>query len=238
MRNTDGELRAQRRKRIKIITAVLLVIIALFFAVRALWWNRAEEESALLSLVSHNEPLEQECRPQLAEVRGVDVDERCAVQLEQMLSDCEAAGFVPVVLKGYISREEQTELFEGQVAWLIANGATEDEAPGKALWDVFYPGTDEHELGLAVDIVDGGYRTLDTPQSHTGTYKWLSENAHKYGFVVRYPDGKFNLTGRYFSPWHYRYVGEEAATQMYQLELCLEEYLMWFFSEEAIVVYS
>lgn len=238
MSNTDAALRARRRKKLKIIIAVTLVLVALFFAARALLWNKAEEEAALLSLVSHNEPLEQEYEPRLADVREVSVDERCALQLEQMLADCEAAGFEPVALKGYVSREEQTLLFEEQVAWLIANGTPEEEAPGKALWDVFYPGTDEHELGLAVDIVDSGYRTLAEPQSQTGTYKWLRDNAHKYGFVLRYPDGKFDLTGRYFSPWHYRYVGEEAATQMYQLELCLEEYLMWFFSEEAIIVIS
>lgn len=238
MRNTDDQLRLQRRKKIKIITAILLVLIAILFVLRAIWWNRAEEESALLSLVSHTEPLEQEVKPRLSAVRGVEVDERCAQELERMLSDCEAAGFEPLAVKGYVSRKEQKELFEGQVAWLIANGASEEEAPGKALWDVFYPGTDEHELGLAVDIVDSNYRTIDTPQSRTGTYKWLSANAHRYGFVIRYPEGKFDLTGRDFSPWHYRYVGEEAATQMYQLELCLEEYLMWFFSEEAIVVYS
>ena len=238
MSNSDAELRAVRRKKVKLIIALVLVLIALFFAARALLWTKAEEEAALLSLVSHNEPMQQEYKPRLVDVRGVGVDERCAEPLEQMLSDCEAAGFAPLALKGYLSRDEQTELYEEQLEWLISNGTPEEEAPGKALWDVFYPGTDEHELGLAVDIVDSGYRTIDTPQSRTGTYKWLSANAYKYGFVVRYPEGKFELTGREFSPWHYRYVGVEAATQMHQLELCLEEYLMWFFSEEAIVIIS
>ena len=137
-----------------------------------------------------------------------------------------------------VSREEQQKRYDERVAWYTARTGDGEAARGYALWDVFWPGTDEHELGLAVDIVDGEYRTADEKQAATGTNRWLQENCWKYGFVLRYGDGKTDATGQKYSPWHFRYVGADAAAQMFQLELSLEEYLAWFYSEEAIVIYS
>ena len=77
------------------------------------------------------------------------------------------------------------------------------------------PGRSEHQLGLAVDINGGTYEI----------YTWLQENSYKYGFIFRYPGGKSHLTGTAEEVWHYRYVGVEAATEMYEQDICLEEYL-------------
>ena len=82
------------------------------------------------------------------------------------------------------------------------------------------PGTSEHQLGLSVDI------NADTSVcSKDAVYSWLAENSYKYGFIFRYPSGKEDITGVINEPWHYRYVGKEAAEKIYESELCLEEYL-------------
>ena len=90
---------------------------------------------------------------------------------------------------------------------------------------VAYPGTSEHQLGLALDIVDVSYQQLDTEQENTPVQQWLMKNSWKYGFVLRYPADKSDITGIIYEPWHYRYVGKEAAAEIYENKLCLEEYL-------------
>ena len=87
------------------------------------------------------------------------------------------------------------------------------------------PGTSEHQLGLALDIVDLDYQQLDTRQEETPEQKWLMENSWKYGFILRYPTDKSNITGIIYEPWHYRYVGKEAAKVIHEKGICLEEYL-------------
>jgi D-alanyl-D-alanine carboxypeptidase len=83
----------------------------------------------------------------------------------------------------------------------------------------------EHTTGLAIDILSEAYRDADDGYADTAEGKWLAQNAHKFGFILRYPRNKQHLTGVIFEPWHYRYVGVEAATEIYELGLCLEEYV-------------
>ncbi len=83
----------------------------------------------------------------------------------------------------------------------------------------------EHTTGLAVDILSEDYQNADDAYGDTPEGQWLSENAHKFGFILRYPKNKAHLTGVIYEPWHYRYVGIDAATQMHELGLCLEEYV-------------
>ena len=84
-------------------------------------------------------------------------------------------------------------------------------------------GQSEHQTGLAVDMYNTG--TADVSFGETEAYQWLSTHAHQYGFILRYPADKTEITGYDFEPWHYRYVGRYHATQMYEQDLCLEEYL-------------
>lgn len=90
---------------------------------------------------------------------------------------------------------------------------------------VAYPGTSEHQLGLAADIVARSYQLLDDQQAQTAEARWLKEHCAEYGFILRYPTDKTSLTGVIFEPWHYRYVGEEAAREIMGQGICLEEYL-------------
>ena len=89
-------------------------------------------------------------------------------------------------------------------------------------WFCAFPGTSEHELGLAVDIsLSSDYKTDDL----LFTSKWLEKNSWKYGFILRYPKGKENITGIIYEPWHYRYVGIDAATVIYEKNITLEEFI-------------
>ena len=88
------------------------------------------------------------------------------------------------------------------------------------------PGHSEHETGLASDIVKQGVSMYDF--GSTKEYTWLKENAHKYGFILRYPEGKEYLTGYMYEPWHYRYVGKEAAKYIYENDIVFEEYYAYF----------
>jgi LAS superfamily LD-carboxypeptidase LdcB len=90
---------------------------------------------------------------------------------------------------------------------------------------VAVPGTSEHELGLAADIYSSENMSLDESQVDTFTQQWLMENCWKYGFVLRYPRAKSDITGIIFEPWHYRYVGYEHARRIHEADICLEEYL-------------
>ncbi len=85
------------------------------------------------------------------------------------------------------------------------------------------PGYSEHQTGLAVDVVSGNNGTLDE-FVHTMEYKWLQENAHKYGFILRYPEGKEQITGYMFESWHYRYVGVKVATEIKEKNITFDEY--------------
>ena len=93
-----------------------------------------------------------------------------------------------------------------------------------AAW-VARPGTSEHQAGLAVDIVDTAYQLLDKAQEDRPVQQWLMAHCAEYGFILRYPTGKSDLTGVNYEPWHYRYVGQEAAREIMDQGLCLEEYL-------------
>jgi D-alanyl-D-alanine carboxypeptidase len=153
------------------------------------------------------------------------VDERCASELQEMLADCRLAGYSPFICSSYRSYEKQEQLYNNKVNKLIARGYSESEAKKEAATVNAVPGTSEHQLGLAVDIVDKNYQELDEEQEDTAVQKWLMSNSWKYGFILRYPNEKSEITGIIYEPWHYRYVGKEAAKEIYESGMCLEEYL-------------
>ena len=99
------------------------------------------------------------------------------------------------------------------------------DAETEAGRQVAVPGTSEHQLGLAVDIVDLDHQLLDESQEQTAVQQWLMANSWRYGFILRYPTAKTETTGIIYEPWHYRYVGQEAAAEIYQQGVCLEEYI-------------
>ena len=156
---------------------------------------------------------------------GESVDSRCYPEFVKMLDDCRAAGGQPVVCSSYRSHAKQVVLFDDQVKGLMAKGMKKQDAEAQAGTEVAVPGTSEHELGLAVDICDYKYQNLDDAQADTVTQKWLINHCWEYGFILRYPKNKTGITGIIYEPWHYRYVGKEAAKEITEKGICLEEYL-------------
>lgn len=156
---------------------------------------------------------------------GMEIDERCYDDLMDMLDAVYDEGLTPVVCSAYRTQELQEELFDGQVTYFLNQGMTQPEAEKAAAKEVAVPGTSEHQLGLAVDIVDVTYQLLDEGQENTAVQQWLMENSWRYGFILRYPTDKTEITGIIYEPWHYRYVGREYAKEIYNSGLCLEEWL-------------
>ena len=149
--------------------------------------------------------------------------------LVQMLVDCENAGHQPVVCSSYRTQEYQEGLFQRKVERLLEdeeNEYTEEEARIVAARSVAIPGTSEHQLGLAADIIDNRNWNLDESQAQMPTQQWLMEHSWRYGWILRYPNDKSGVTGIIYEPWHYRYVGKEVAAEIHELGICLEEYLL------------
>ena len=130
-----------------------------------------------------------------------------------------------LVRSAFRTRETQQALYDNKIKRLIAQGWSAEEAPQEAAKWVARPGTSEHEAGLALDIVAADFTNLTAAQADTPQQQWLMANAHRFGFILRYPEEKQSITGIGYEPWHYRYVGPEAAEQIYSSKLCLEEYL-------------
>ena len=156
---------------------------------------------------------------------GYLIDRRCAQALTDMINDCRAAGNLPVICSAYRTHEYQEELYQNKIKRLVAAGTAPWNAPEIAARSVAIPGTSEHQLGLAVDIIDENYVNLDQYQQYTNVQKWLMANCSDYGFILRYPNGSSEITGIIFEPWHYRYVGVSTAKAVEASGLTFEEYL-------------
>ena len=151
---------------------------------------------------------------------GKYVDSRIYPDLQRMFDSMRDEGIYPFVNEGYRTREEQEQMLEDKVNAYIYDGVSEKLARKLAEESVAAAGTSEHELGIAVDIIAD-----KTKSDNEDVYRWLAENAYKYGFILRYPQDKTELTGFEYEPWHYRYVGIDAAAEIFERGICLEEYL-------------
>ena len=151
---------------------------------------------------------------------GEYVNSHIYPSLQKMFDDARAAGIYPNVHSGYRSFERQKELYDAKYNELIRDGYSKSDATQETESWVAVPGSSEHQLGIAIDI------NADKIRSSNGkVYNWMSKNAHLYGFILRYPESKIDITGVNYEPWHFRYVGIENATKIYESGLSLEEYL-------------
>lgn len=173
-----------------------------------------------LILVNRNHAVPENYELKLLELsNGKSVDERIYPDLQAMFDAARSEGYAVKVGEGYRTHEEQTAMMEQKIQEYRNQGCTRSEAERAAADTVAKPGTSEHELGLAVDI------NSDYGADPWGLYSWLADNAWKYGFILRYPQGCESITGIEYEPWHYRYVGKEAAAEIQQQHITLEEYL-------------
>lgn len=155
------------------------------------------------------------------------VDIRIAKNLRNMLNDARKLGLDPIICSSYRTMEKQTELYNKKVKEYIKRGYGNKKAKQIAAKWVAIPGNSEHQTGLAVDIVSKKYQILNERQADTETQQWLMENCYDYGFILRYPKEKNNITKITYEPWHYRYVGRENAKKIKENNLCLEEYIQY-----------
>lgn len=175
-----------------------------------------------LLLVNPWHPIPEDYKPELTELwNGESVDSRIYPDLQAMFDDARAAGLEPYVTSGYRTNQVQQSLMDEEIADYIAQGYSEEEAERIAGQWVAAPGTSEHQIGLAVDISMENTGTQGT----SDVWKWLMDHSYEYGFILRYPEDKSDITGISYEPWHYRYVGKEAAEEIYRRGICLEEYL-------------
>lgn len=188
--------------------------------------DQPKVDDELLTLVNPWNPLPDDWTVDLVTLDdGHRVDSRCYEAYMEMINACKAAGYSPVNCSGYRTQETQQSLYDNKVQRLISSGMSEEEAKAEAAKAVAIPGTSEHQLGLAVDLVDANMQDLTSAQESTETQKWIMANSWRYGFIHRYPNGKTDITGIIYEPWHYRYVGKAAAQEIFNRDITLEEYL-------------
>lgn len=173
-------------------------------------WNKAPE-GFTVELASYN--------------ASHSVDARILDDLRAMMDAMKSDGLSPIICSSYRTNAKQQSLFDRQVQSQKALGLSDEEARKEAGRVVAVPGTSEHETGLAVDIVALSYQMLDEKQEETEEQKWLIKNCYDYGFILRYPNGKSDITGIIYEPWHYRYVGKDIAPKIRDSGLTFEEWL-------------
>ena len=228
--------RYTRRKshKVKILFSLLFLIILCMMAGKVLNSDftllsldnithhvASEDNDWNLILVNRDSYIPDDYQVEFTELsNGKKVDSKIYPELQEMFNDARAQGYGLFVREGYRTQEEQQQLLDEKIEAYENEGKSKSEAKKLAEQWVAIPGTSEHQLGIAVDI------NADTTISLSDdVYSWLAENAHKYGFIKRYPSDKTDITGVINEPWHYRYVGKEAALEIYSQGICLEEYI-------------
>lgn len=185
-----------------------------------------EKEEYYLLLANAENPLPQDWSIQTEEVQnGYEMDKRAAPAMREMIQAAKEDGVELMLCSAYRSVEKQQQLFDRSQQAYMAQGMSEEEAYAKTATETAIPGTSEHQTGLAADIVTPTYQMLDAGFADTPAGQWLSEHATEYGFVLRYPQDKQEVTGIIYESWHYRFVGKTHAKLMKESGLCLEEYL-------------
>lgn len=179
-----------------------------------------------LMLVNQSHPMEDGYVPELANIDDShQVDARVLEPLQNMLKAASDEGYSLYVCSAYRSVDRQKELFNESMIDYVNQGMTYYEAAIETAKSIAWPGESEHATGLAMDIVSSDYAGLDEKQGETDDQKWLMEHCYEYGFILRYPKDKSEDTGIIYEPWHYRYVGVEAALAIRDQGVTLEEYL-------------
>ena len=170
-----------------------------------------------LTLINRSH-LQEESHPKLTQIDDIQVDSRIAENTRQFLAAARAIAPEETLISGYRSRAEQTELYEEALALAEEEGLSRQEAEQEVQKRIQLPGASEHQTGLAIDMSEPEGQNDEVANK-------IAEIAPKYGFILRYPEGKSDITGVDFENWHYRYVGVESAQYMQKHHLVLEEYL-------------
>lgn len=196
--------------------------------------DKSSEEAAFrtddwrLILVNKQHPIPDDYKLKLGSFKtsrgNMKCDRRIISDLEQMIEDAKDDGITLVVCSPYRPSTRQKYLFEKKVKAYIKSGNSYMDSYYLSAQAVNIPGSSEHEIGLALDIISDRYSGLNEGFADTDAGKWLAGHCMEYGFILRYPKGKESITGIEFEPWHFRYVGKEAARYISSNNICLEEF--------------
>lgn len=184
-----------------------------------------DESDWRLILVNKQHSIPEDYTFPLGTITGsMQCDERILEELLAMMQAAKADGVDLVVCSPYRDYNRQTYLFERKITRYMSAGMSYMDAYKTASMSVTSPNASEHRIGLAIDFYSSSYMRLDTGFADTEAGKWLAAHSYEYGFILRYPEGKEYITGIGYEPWHFRYVGVEAATVITEKEITLEEF--------------
>ncbi|WP_020617806.1 M15 family metallopeptidase [Paenibacillus daejeonensis] len=216
--------------KIKLTSGPLLFIISTLLTLGGTWHRSAQPTNNRranrkgdwrLRLVNRWHAIPQDYMVELVQLAGGEsVDARIYPALQQMLEAARATGHHTVVRSGYRTKATQQQIMKEKIEAYRSEGHSAEESRELAEAWVALPDHSEHQLGIAVDINADKIRSTNRE-----VYEWLAQNCSSYGFILRYPRDKMHLTGTRYEPWHFRYVGREAAQEMERLGVCLEEYM-------------
>ena len=160
--------------------------------------------------------------------KSVQMESTAALAVEALVRELHARGYTDIVVtSGYRDYAYQQVLFNTYLgneqskhpSW------TTEQCRAEVLTYSALPGESEHQTGLCMDLISTKNPVLDATFADDPAYDWLAENAHSFGFILRYPEGEEDVTGYSYEPWHYRFVGVDAASKIYKKGITLEEYL-------------
>lgn len=170
-------------------------------------------------LANQDNLLDRSFAPELTGLEnGHFFDSRAVDALRAFINGARDEGLSVYLTSSYRSYATQESLFNNKVAQYGGDRET-------AARIVAIPGSSEHQTGLAADIVDKYYQYMNESLADTALSKWMKAHCAEYGFILRFPENKQEITGIMFEPWHFRYVGEEAAAYIMEKGLCLEEFV-------------
>jgi D-alanyl-D-alanine carboxypeptidase len=190
-----------------------------------------------LTLVNKQHPCGEEYAPDALAVlpaeltlygKEVKLEENAAKAAEALVLELRERGYTDIcVTSGYRDYAYQQILFNTYLGKEMKKHPdwSMDQCRAEVLSYSALPGESEHQTGLCVDLISTESVVLDETFADNPAYAWLVENAHRFGFILRYPKGKEDVTGYTYEPWHYRFVGIDAAARIYEKGLTLEEYL-------------
>lgn len=252
-KHSNNTYKIQNRKinKKKVFVVIVLPIIVIFFIINKANSKNSQEVNSEISkqteettqstsenttettnidvttdwrirLANYDNILPENFEVELADIDSTrQFDARAIKYLKNMINDMKKDGHTSIwVQSSYRSVARQKELYENSINKYLKQGKTQEEAEKLTDEYINKPGSSDHNLGLAVD-----FNYVDNTFADTDEYKWLLENAKNYGFILRYPKDKEDITKIAYESWHWRYVGEEHAKKMNELNMCLEEYV-------------
>lgn len=211
-------------KKILLLIIVACVIIFLYkkdyIEVNTYVSEANSLDTEKIILVNKDNKIPDDYKVNLVEYEGHFIDSSIANSLDKMFKSAKKDGIILKINTAYRDRNEQQEIYERRIKNYIKKGNTKEQAIVKTNLEVQKPGYSEHETGLAID-----FSNPNKPEENASMWEWLENNSYKYGFVLRYPKDKTNVTKVSNEEWHYRYVGKDIAKEMKTTGKCLEEYV-------------